>query len=140
MAGVTKAQIKLIHILAHKNAIDDDLYRAKLNGQYGVNSSKELSYKQAIDLIKSLGGYYNPDMDRPDDVATAKQLNMIRAKWAGISTAPDDEAREKSLRRVCKKITGIDMLEWLSKDHAGKLIAALRKWHVKQAPIASGGA
>ena len=50
----TASQIKRIHTVKSKLAIDDDTYRGRLTKLYGVTSSKELSYEQAADLIKRL--------------------------------------------------------------------------------------
>ena len=50
----TPSQIKRIHTVKSKLAIDDETYRGRLTKLYGVTSSKELSYEQAADLIKRL--------------------------------------------------------------------------------------
>jgi phage recombination protein Bet len=51
---VTASQIKRIHTVKAKLAIDDETYRGRLTKLYGVESSKELTYAQAADLIKRL--------------------------------------------------------------------------------------
>lgn len=51
---VTATQIKRIHTIKAKLALDDETYRARLTKLYSVTSSKELSQVQAADLIKRL--------------------------------------------------------------------------------------
>ena len=47
----TNSQIKKIHTLKNVLGIDDDLYR-ELLCEYGVSSSKDLAYKDAIMLLQ----------------------------------------------------------------------------------------
>lgn len=51
---VTPTQIKRIHTIKAKLALDDETYRGRLTKLYSVTSSKELSQIQAADLIKRL--------------------------------------------------------------------------------------
>jgi phage recombination protein Bet len=51
---VTATQIKRIHTIKAKLALDDETYRGRLTKLYAVTSSKDLSQKQAADLIKRL--------------------------------------------------------------------------------------
>lgn len=55
---IDKTQIKLIHIAKSKLGISDEEYRTMLSDRYWVNTSKELNYEDASDLIdhfKTLG-------------------------------------------------------------------------------------
>lgn len=58
MNPIDKKQIKIIHIAKSKLNLSDDQYRDILQGHYGKASSKNLTFKEAHDLIeyfKSLG-------------------------------------------------------------------------------------
>jgi hypothetical protein len=72
-------------------------------------------------------------MDRPKNRASAKQLALIRAEWAKISNQRSEKDRELALLKICKKVAGVDMLEWMSAAQTNKLIAALRKWRKSEA-------
>ena len=49
----TNSQIKKIHTLKNVLGLDDDLYKEMLL-QYGVDSSKNLTYREAITFIEDL--------------------------------------------------------------------------------------
>lgn len=75
---ITKSQTQRLAILMRERGIrngnDDTLYRAAMMAIYAVDSSKDLSERQASGLIRSLdNGRTLPDgtVQTPDDVATA---------------------------------------------------------------------
>jgi len=51
---ITASQVKQVHILIEKLGIDDEKYRERLATLYQVATSKDLTQKQAADLIKRL--------------------------------------------------------------------------------------
>lgn len=51
---ITPSQVKQVHILIEKLGINDEKYRERLSSLYQVTSSKELTQRQAADLIKRL--------------------------------------------------------------------------------------
>ncbi len=58
-----KKQIQIIHVARAKTGMDEDDYRLMLKGRYGKESSKDLSYGEAYDLIeffKTLGFKLEP--------------------------------------------------------------------------------
>ncbi|MFB3926405.1 MAG: phage protein GemA/Gp16 family protein [Syntrophales bacterium] len=48
---INKTQLRLIHIAISQLRLDDVTYRAMLSERFGVSSSKELSYREASELI-----------------------------------------------------------------------------------------
>ena len=52
---ITPAQVRAIHAALRRNGIDDDEYRERLRAGWGAESCKELSRRQATDLLRSLG-------------------------------------------------------------------------------------
>ncbi len=52
---ITAAQIRLIHVTLHRRGIDDDTYRAMLRTRFRVGTCKDLTRRQAHDLLSTLG-------------------------------------------------------------------------------------
>lgn len=63
---ITPGQIKLIHVMLTRQKIDDDDYRALLESLYGVDTCKNLTRKQANELLTRLGAGQKP---KPAQVA-----------------------------------------------------------------------
>lgn len=99
----TQAQIKKIHVLKREKNLTDEQYRTFLRDRYGVESSKDLSNRQASDFIEfllqlglSAAGLrlVPPDPPRPpepepDDLLDDPEwttLQRILAKLEGIET------------------------------------------------------
>lgn len=96
---ITAAQVRAIHVLAHRRGLEDDDYRHILYSRYSVASSKSLTRRQAADFIAALGGGPRPrarpatrhpirnphppvpatDDDGVVTLATAKQRALIDA-------------------------------------------------------------
>ena len=133
MTPAQKRWIQLIHVAKSKTGIDDDAYRAILQGSAGVDSAKEIAswaqYKNVMSAFRNLGfkaqnKYSNKTEkgDRNSDWITYKQEYYIRGLW-GLASA---KKNEQSLRAMCKRITGVDDLRFCPKDKATNLILALR--------------
>jgi len=63
MKTIDKKQIQIIHVAKARIGMDEDDYRLMLKGRYGKESSKDLTYGQAHDLIeffKTLGFKLEP--------------------------------------------------------------------------------
>ncbi|MEG8946624.1 regulatory protein GemA [Rosettibacter firmus] len=139
---INKAQIAKIHALKSQLKLSDEEYSAAL-GSYGVTTSKDLSYEQASDLIKKLvkllpqyleykekkkykkydelGIRWNEKLKQ--HYATPKQLRMLEAMWM---TSPRVENKtEDAFRKFCKRITGIDRIEWLMMNDVRKIKKAI---------------
>lgn len=129
---MNKQWIKIIHVAKTKTGIDDAAYRALLAGAAGVESATEITtaqqYKAVMDGFKNLGFKAAkkrtvPAQDtRPAHMITARQEYYIRGLWELASRTKD----EKSLRALCKKITGVDDLSFCPKSKASGLILVLR--------------
>ena len=52
---ITKAQIKAIHVALSYHGIPDKEYRERLHTDYGAKSCKDLSRRQASELLRRLG-------------------------------------------------------------------------------------
>ena len=53
--GITRAQVRAVHAAKSRMGLDDDTYRAILEERYGVRSCKQLSRRQATELLTGLG-------------------------------------------------------------------------------------
>ena len=54
-APITPAQVRSIHIVLSRQGIDDATYRAMLRARYDAASCKDLTRRQASDLLTHLG-------------------------------------------------------------------------------------
>ena len=96
----TQAQIKKIHVLKKERGLTDEQYRTFLRDRYGVESSKDLSNRQASDFIEFLlqlglsaaGSRLvppadpDPELDDLLDDPEWTTLQRILAKLEGIET------------------------------------------------------
>ena len=57
---ITPGQVKLIHVMLTRQKIDDDDYRTLLESLYGVDTCKNLTRKQANELLTRLGAGQKP--------------------------------------------------------------------------------
>lgn len=128
----SKANITLIHIAKSQLRMIDDVYRAMLFNITGKESSKDLSDRQAVKVLehfKSLGwvqkGKGGPAWTPSED----KQIRMIFYLWGKLHKAGKiKEPSKLGLRHYVKRMTGTDVLEWLSKEQKSEVIEALKQW------------
>ena len=134
---VTISQIRKIHTLKSAIGLDDDLYRDMLMS-FGVQSSKDLTYAEAIIFLeileekavalnrwKKLPKKYS-DLNRPDNMATDAQLRMIEGMWREICYFDNDYFATKSLRKFLKSKFKVDDVMFLTKAKAIKVIQAIK--------------
>lgn len=142
---ITKGQISKLHILKQQLRMSEEEYGAALES-YGVNTSKQLSYEQAADLINKLtkllpksmraelqqqkekklkydelGIRYNEQLN--EHYATPKQLRMIEAMWMTSNRVANKT--EEALLKFIKRITGKDRMEWLLISDIRKIVKAI---------------
>ena len=123
---------KMIHVAKSKTGLDEEAYRALLAGAAGVESATEITTKAQYDEVmrafRNLGftpsrrRAVEPQSQRPADMITARQEYYIRGLWELASRSKD----ERSLRAICRRITGVDDLSFCPKSKASALILALR--------------
>ena len=128
---MSKHWVKIIHIAKAKTGLDDEAYRALLWGAAGVDSASQIRTSQQYNAV--MAGFANlgfqvqkrkvgSQSTRPANMITERQEYYIRGLWELASRAKD----ERSLRGICKRITGVDDLSFCSKSKASALILALR--------------
>lgn len=142
MRMIEPIQIQLIHVAKSRLGLDDDAYRAILWGDFGAESSKTLTYRQAHDLIerfKTMGfsikrKYRTPDRGhfRRSRVRRSKlpanvlfmisidQAEMIETLAGKIAWRFED-----GYQRWLKKFFRIDRVK--TADQASDVIEGLKK-------------
>ncbi|QSV44908.1 regulatory protein GemA [Geobacter benzoatilyticus] len=134
---ITRGQISAIHTLKTRLGMDEESYRALLQEFGGVESSKELSWFQADELIDEMKrkagqkpqvnhkGKRHRSLEGRAGMATPAQLRKIEAVWAEVSRVEDPEERAKALRSFVGKIAQVSDLRFLDRRGVAKVIAAL---------------
>lgn len=134
---ITRGQISAIHTLKTRLGMDEESYRALLQEFGGVESSKELSWFQADELIDEMKrkagqepqvnhkGKRHRGLEGRAGMATPAQLRKIEAVWAEVSRVEDSEERAKALRSFVGKIARVSDLRFLDRRGVAKVIAAL---------------
>lgn len=121
--NINARQIKAIHALRRKLDLSDDEYRAIIQ----KNSSKELSFEEAKEVISALiratGKTVQPVDVRPG-YATRKQINMLLSMWYEVSVVPPKE-RRAAFDKFLRNRFGIGCLNWLPKDMVSKVKCTL---------------
>ena len=128
---MSKHWVKIIHIAKANTSLDDEAYRALLWGAAGVDSASQIRTSQQYNAV--MAGFANlgfqvqkrkvgSQSTRPANMITERQEYYIRGLWELASRAKD----ERSLRGICKRITGVDDLSFCPKSKASALILALR--------------
>lgn len=128
---------KTIHGLARLLGLNDEAYRDMLDDRYQVRSSKDLNPQQRFQLIKELREKVHGNVQKFNDLgkrkfkASPKQLRAIEAMWAQVSRAETSADRRKALNVFCKRLTGVEVITWISKDDAKILIKAIQAMGAK---------
>ena len=139
--AISPRQIKQIHTIKGKLGLDDDAYRLLL-GRYQVKSSKQLTWRQAEELIDDLNRQTGhkiesripspesrklryTELDGRPGMCSRKQARMIEAMWAEVSRATTAEDREHALWVFLRRITGTDHFRFLKGWQVEKVVKAL---------------
>lgn len=85
-APITPAQVRAIHVATSRQGIDDATYRAMLRVRYGVGTCKDLTRRQASDLLAHLGR----PLPRPpgSGPAPSPRRRAAEAAQAALPTPP----------------------------------------------------
>lgn len=148
---IAASQIKAIKTVIGKLGMDDEFYRHMLHSRYGATSCKDLSWKQAEELLTHLNGapvgartcparlldgdcnkggprprpYKYTDMDSRPGFASGAQCRLLDALWSQVTRTEDEEAKEKALNSFCHRITGVAGLRMVKTWQVEKIVKAL---------------
>lgn len=136
-------QKSMIHQITGLLGLPKDIYQEMLLSRYNVESSKDLTYKQATEFLTSLrkdaeeagvwenkrsfNKYKFNNLEDREDMATPKQLRMIEAMWADYSKFNTQEERAKAFRSFIFKRFKLSDIKFIDKPTASKVIHALQK-------------
>ncbi len=126
------ALIAKIHIAKKSLGLDDDTYRLVLEQTVKKKSTKQCSELQLIkvlNVLKEKG--FKPAKGRAYRTPAKGRLDLpkIYALWALLQE--NGAVRDKSLSaldKYCRRMTGIDCVQWLDEKTAQKLIECLKQW------------
>jgi hypothetical protein len=139
--AIQPRQIKAIHAAATKSGLDDDAYRGLLLFRYNATSCKQLSWRQAEELLDHLNGKAGSspdkgrlgrglpysDMDGRPGFATGAQCRLLAAMFAQVSKVPAEDlaGREKALNVFCARILNVAGLRMVRSYQVEKIVKAL---------------
>jgi phage gp16-like protein len=136
---IAPSQIKALHAVVGRLGMDDETYRHMLHSRYGVTSCKDLSWRQAEELLEHLNGKPSSsanshtrarglkytDMDSRPGFASGAQCRLIDAMWSQVTRAEGEEDAEKALNSFCNRILGVAGLRMVKGWQVEKLVKAL---------------
>lgn len=138
--NITAGQIKKIHTIKSRLGWSDEEYR-RFIADWWVNTSKDLSYEGAVEVIRSMEAEavkcgvrsagcgvkrYEELAGRPG-MASPRQLRMIEAMWAGVSRVRGQGARAAALRHFLKRLIGVEEMRFIEAVQTHMVIEAM-KW------------
>lgn len=138
---IAPSQIKAIKTVIGKMGMDDEDYRHMLHSRYnGVTSCKELTWRQAEELLEHLNGQGKQgrtqsaptrkdlkytDMDSRPGFASGSQCRLVDAMWSQVTRAEGEEDAEKALNSFCNRILGVAGLRMVKAWQVEKIVKAL---------------
>ncbi|MCB1832076.1 MAG: regulatory protein GemA [Geminicoccaceae bacterium] len=122
-----KRKLALAHTAKKALGLDDDAYRDLLERLTGRRSAKDLDILDLDKVVMELRRMgFEPKPRRKLD---EPQHRMIDALWIDLfrmKKVRNDSPQ--SLDAYCKRMTGIDRLEWLDPERANVVIEGLKAW------------
>jgi len=123
---ISHKQRKLLMVAKKALGLSEDAYRASL-ASVGVASSTELNnatFGQLIKSYESIGFNASPVNTDREGCATHKQIRYIQYLWSANNSVRDKSP--EALAHFCKRILGIDSLDWIPRDKVERLIKAIK--------------
>jgi hypothetical protein len=137
---------RVIHALLSRLNMRDEDYRTMLWDRYEATSSKNLTSRQANDLVAALHellpaeerqAHPQPQIapgtrrrfDRLGDrdrMASPRQLRMLEASWVQRSRAEDLSAKQEAFREFLRNRFRIERIEWIPSDQVGRILRAIQ--------------
>lgn len=124
--------IKLIHIAKKQLGLDDDTYRHLLVTVTKKSSTKDMTVwelDKVIDNLKSKGFIVKNSKKSGKITATEPVHKKIRSLWLELADAGAiKNSSEKAINSYVKRITGVEVMDWLNTDQAMRVIESLKSW------------
>lgn len=127
--------IRLIHIAKSQLNIDDDTYRHLLQALTKKSSTKMMTIRElekVLDNLKSKGFKVKPPKKAGKITATEPVHKKIRSLWLKLADAGKVKNRsEKAINSYVKRITGVEVMDWLTEKQAMVVIESLKCWQAR---------
>ena len=124
--------IRLIHIAKSQLNIDDDTYRHLLQTLTQKNSTKIMTIrelKKVVDNLKAKGFKVKSSKKAGRITATEPVHQKIRSLWLELADVGEVKNRsEKAINSYVKRITGVEVMNWLTQKQAMVVIECLKSW------------
>lgn len=126
--------IRLIHVARRDLALDEETYRAMLEGVTGKTSSADMNnheLNRVLEHMKRKGFKVRPAASAAPSRALAQfpQALKIRALWRFLhQLGAVRNPSEAALAAYVKRLTGVDALQWITGEQAARIIETLKKW------------
>ncbi|OCG60229.1 gp16 family protein [Gilliamella sp. Nev3-1] len=127
--------IKLIHIAKTQLNLDDDIYRHLLLTITKKTSTKDMTVwelEKVITNLKLKGFKVKSSKKTGKITATEPVHKKIRSLWLELADASEIKNRsEKAINSYVKRITGVEVMDWLTQKQAMVVIESLKSWQAR---------
>ncbi|MDF7669853.1 regulatory protein GemA [Orbaceae bacterium ESL0721] len=124
--------IKLIHIAKKQLNLDDETYRHLLLTATKKFSTKDMTVWELEKVIVSLKakGFTVTSSKKAGKITATKPMHKkIRSLWLELADAGIVKNRsEKAINAYVKRVTGVELMDWLNPAQTMKVIESLKKW------------
>lgn len=124
--------IKLIHIAKSQLNLDDDTYRHLLLNITKKTSTKDMTVwelEKILNHLKSKGFKVKSSKKTGKITATKPVHKKIRSLWLELADAGEIKNRsEKAINSYVKRITGVEVMDWITQKQAMVVIESLKSW------------
>lgn len=127
--------IKLIHIAKSQLNLDDDTYRHLLLNVTKKTSTKDMTVWELEKILTNmkLKGFKVKSSKKTGKITATEPVHKkIRSLWLELADAGEVKNRsEKAINSYVKRITGVEMMDWLTQKQAVVVIESLKSWQAR---------
>ena len=124
--------IKLIHIAKSQLNLDDDTYRHLLLNVTKKTSTKDMTVWELEKILNNmkLKGFKVKSSKKTGKITATELVHKkIRSLWLELADAGEVKNRsEKAINSYVKRITGVEVMDWLNTAQAMRVIESLKNW------------
>lgn len=130
--------IRLVHIARRDLGMETDTYRAALLRATGKDSCSAMSKEElqkALDHLKLCGFKVRAKPAPSRALDQSPMSSKIRALWLLLhEIGAVSDPSEAALGAYCKRITGVEALQWTDGKQCDRLIETMKKWAMRYLP------
>lgn len=127
--------ITLIHVAKKELALNEDNYRALLQGVTGKDSLRDMKLKELEAVIQRFKDFgFKKKKSKPKRAGKRKSANseharLIRALWLSLYHLGEvRDPSEEAMSAYVKRMSKVDDLKWLDEKQSQKVLGGLRDW------------